>query len=139
MEIIVHRKFKKEGYTIGQMYIDGVPFCQTIEDTDRNLTQSMSEQEINAKKVYGKTAIPCGKYNVVLSFSNKFKKTLPEILNVKGWSGVRIHSGNTAQDSLGCIIVGENKVKGGVINSRVTMEKLMQRLQGQNNINLTIE
>ena len=138
MEILVKRLYKKSEYTIGKMYIDGVYFCDTVEDTDRGLSQNMKNSTIEAKKIYGKTAIPTGRYSVVLSYSNKFKKTLPLLKDVLGFSGIRIHSGNTAEDSLGCIIVGENKIKGGVINSRQTMEKLMYRLRNEKNITIEI-
>lgn len=138
MELKVVRKYKKSEYTIGKMYIDGVYFCDTVEDCDRGLSQKMSNSAIEARKVYGKTAIPVGRYSVVLSYSNKFKKTLPLLKDVPGFGGIRIHSGNTAEDSLGCIIVGENKIKGGVINSRQTMEKLMYRLRNEKNITIEI-
>ena len=139
MEILVKRKYRKTDYTIGAMFIDGVYFCDTVEDCDRGLSQAMSNSYNEARKVYGKTAIPIGRYRVVLSYSNKFKKTLPEIKDVMCFSGVRIHSGNTSDDSLGCIIVGENKIKGGVINSRVTLERIMAKLRGQKEIFITIE
>lgn len=139
MELKLNRLHKNPTYTIGKLYVDGVYFCDTVEDTDRGMTQQMSNSYNEARKVYGKTAIPVGRYRVVLSYSNKFKKSLPLLNDVMCFSGVRIHSGNTAEDSLGCIIVGENKIKGGVINSRATMERLMAKLRGQTNIWLTIE
>ena len=139
MELKLKRLYKKSDYTIGKLYVDGEYFCDTVEDTDRGLSQDMKNSTIDAKKIYGKTAIPTGRYSVVLSYSNKFKKTLPLLKDVLGFSGVRIHSGNTAEDSLGCIIVGENKIKGGVINSRATMERLMAKLRGQKEIYITIE
>lgn len=139
MELKVKRLYKKSEYTIGKMYINCEYFCDTVEDTDRGLSQNMKNSTIEGKKMYGKTAIPTGRYRVVLSYSNKFKKTLPLLKDVLGFGGIRIHSGNTADDSLGCIIVGENKIKGGVINSRQTMEKLMAKLRGQKEIYITIE
>lgn len=139
MEIKLKRLYKKSDYTIGKLLLNGEYFCDTVEDTDRGLTQSMSEEKILAIKVYGKTAIPTGRYDVALSYSPKFKRTLPLLLSVKGYSGIRIHNGNTEEDSLGCIIVGENKIKGGVINSRATMERLMAKLRGQTEIHITIE
>lgn len=139
MELKVKRLYKKDSYTIGKLYVNGEYFCDTVEDTDRGLTSTMSEEEIAKRKIYGKTAIPTGRYTVVVTYSPKFKKNLPLLLDVKGYSGVRIHSGNSAADSLGCPIVGENKVKGGVINSRVTIERLMTKLRLQTNIWLTIE
>ena len=139
MEILVKRKYRKTDYTIGAMFIDGVYFCDTVEDTDRGLTQNMKNSTIEAKKVYGKTAIPTGRYRVTLTYSNKFKRVLPLVNDVIGFLGIRIHNGVNADSSLGCIIVGENKIKGGVINSRVTMERLMTKLRGQKDIYITIE
>ena len=139
MEILVKRLYRKSEYTIGKMFVDGVYFCDTVEDCDRGLTQAMSEEKILAIKVYGKTAIPTGRYKVTLTYSPKFKKTLPLINDVNGFAGIRIHNGVNADSSLGCIIVGENKIKGGVINSRVTMERLMAKMRGQKEIYITIE
>lgn len=139
MELKVVRKYKKSEYTIGKMYINGEYFCDTVEDTDRGLTSEMTYEEIARRKVYGKTAIPTGRYDVALSYSPKFKRSLPLLLSVKGYSGIRIHNGKDANSSLGCIIVGENKIKGGVINSKATMEKLMAKLRGQKEIYITIE
>lgn len=128
MELILNRIAKKDTYTIGRLYVNGTYLCDTLEDKDRGLTKDMSVSEIQKKKVYGETAIPIGKYQVIMSYSNKFKKVLPLILNVPGYSGIRFHSGNTANDSLGCILVGQNKVVGKVINSRDTMNKLQKIL-----------
>lgn len=128
MIITLRRIAFKPKYTIGKLYIDGNYVCDTIEDTDRNLDDSMIEDEIKKKKVYGETAIPYGTYPVRITYSNKFKKMLPLVENVKGFSGIRIHSGNTEKDSLGCIIVGKNKKVGMVLDSRVTMDKLMDIL-----------
>lgn len=139
MEILVKRLYKKSEYTIGKMYINGEYFCDTVEDTDRGLSQNMSNSAIEARKVYGKTAIPIGRYKVTLTFSNKFKRVLPLINGVIGFAGIRIHNGVNADSSLGCVIVGENKIKGGVINSKATMEKLMAKLRGQKEIYITIE
>ena len=139
MEILVKRLYKNSAYTIGKMYIDGQYLCDTVEDCDRGLKQSMTPQQIAVQKVYGKTAIPTGRYKVTLTFSNKFKRVLPLVNDVIGFLGIRIHAGNTADDSLGCIIVGENKIKGGVVNSKVTLERLMAKLTGQTNILLTVE
>lgn len=124
MNITLNRIAKKPTYTIGKLYIDNKYFCDTLEDKDRGLTQSMSEAEIKSKKVYGETAIPSGTYEVIVSYSNKFKQYMPLLLNVKGFAGIRIHSGNTDKDSYGCILVGENSVVGKVLNSRNTYKKL---------------
>lgn len=128
MEIQVNRIARKDGYTIGRMSLNEVYFCDTLEDTDRGLNAAMSVDEILAKKVKAETAIPTGKYDVILTFSPRFKRVLPLLLSVKGYEGVRIHAGNTAEDTEGCLLVGENKIKGQVLNSRATLEKLMSVL-----------
>ena len=136
MKLKVDRKWKADTYTIGVLYINGIRFCETVEDKDRGLSSGMSLDDINSKKVYGETAIPTGTYKVILSVSNKFKTRawakkygglVPEILNVPGFSGARIHPGNTAQNSLGCLLPGENKIKGGVINSTKRYYELMDK------------
>ncbi len=129
MNIQLKRIAKKETYTIGKLYIDGVYFCDTIEDKDRGLNQAMSINDIKKKKVYGETAIPTGTYKLVIDYSNRFKKNMAHILNVPGYEGIRIHTGNSAKDSLGCIIVGKNKVVGKVIESRDTYNQLFPILQ----------
>lgn len=128
MEIRVKRIARKDGYTIGRMSLNNEYFCDTLEDTDRGLKSTMSEEEILSKKRKGITAIPTGKYDVILTFSPRFKRVLPLLLNVKCYEGVRIHAGNTAEDTEGCLLVGENKERGKVINSRATLEKLMSVL-----------
>ena len=130
MEIQVNRIARKDGYTIGRMSLNGVYFCDTLEDTDRGLNSTMSLEEILSKKRKRITAIPTGRYDVVLTFSPKFKRVLPLLLSVKGYEGVRVHAGNTAEDTEGCLLVGENKEKGKVLNSRATLEKLMSVLLG---------
>lgn len=139
MIITVRRIAMKDTYTIGKLYIDGVYFCDTIEDKDRGLDDSMEESTIKSRKVYGETAIPLGTYKVEITYSPKFKKNLPLLIGVKGFEGIRIHSGNTAKDSLGCIIVGRNKKVGMMLDSRATMTKLLKVLTStKENIWLTI-
>ena len=133
MEITVKRKFKSNNYTIGSLYIDGKYFCDTLEDIDRGLTDSMSDSYIATIKVINQTAIPIGTYKVTITYSNRFKKLLPLINNVKGFSGIRIHSGNTKEDTSGCILVGFNTEVGKVINSKVTYNKLFNLLQDKLN------
>nr|DAU81813.1 MAG TPA: Protein of unknown function (DUF2778) [Caudoviricetes sp.] len=128
MELNVKRIARKDGYTIGRLFINNEYFCDTLEDTDRGLKDTMQVNEILAKKVKAQTAIPTGKYDVILTFSPRFKRVLPLLLSVKGYEGVRVHAGNTNKDTEGCLLVGENKVKGQVINSRATLEKLMSIL-----------
>lgn len=119
-------------YCIGKFYIDGVYFCDTIEDTDRGLDDGMSEAEIKQKKVKGETAIPTGTYPVYITWSPKYQKPMPLLERVKGYSGIRIHSGNTAKNTEGCLIVGKNKEVGKVLESRKTYNELFQILNTTN-------
>ena len=126
MQILIQRHALKEGYTIGRMEINGKYFCDTLEDTDRGLRESMTEAEIAALKVKGATAIPTGTYRIDMQTrSPRFGRVLPRLLRVKGYAGVLIHSGNTAADTEGCILVGENRERGKVLNSRATLERLL--------------
>lgn len=138
MKLQLRRLYRKPEYSIGKLYIDGVYFCDTIEDTDRGLYSYMNLGEISKIKLMHETAIPYGKYKMRLSMSSRFRKVLPEIMNVPGFTGVRIHTGNTQNDSSGCLIVGKNTVKGKVTSSRVWMEKLMEKLKNQTNIEIEI-
>ena len=139
MILTLDRKYKLPTYTIGKLYIDGEYFCDTLEDKDRGLTDSMMVGEISKIKIKKETAIPTGTYKVTITYSNRFKKNMPLINDVKGFEGIRIHSGNTNQDTEGCILVGFNKIKGNVINSRDTYNKLFSILSKSNNITITIK
>lgn len=139
IKLRIKRIAKKPNYTIGKLYIDDKYYCDTLEDTDRGLKQTDSLEQIKAKKVYGNTAIPTGEYYVNLTYSPKFKRILPVIYDVKGYEGIRIHSGNTPADTLGCVLVGFNKVKGKVINSKDTLNQLIDILKDDDKIILTIE
>ena len=129
--ITIKRIAYRTNYTIGKLYVNGNYVCDTLEDKDRGLDDSLSVDYINKIKVFGKTAIPAGKYNVSITYSPHFKKNLPLVTNVKGFDGIRIHSGNTDKDTLGCILVGYNRVTGKVINSKEALAKLMSKLSGK--------
>ena len=139
MEIKVIRFYKGKDYTIGRMLIDGNYTCDVLEDKDRGLSDSMTIEEIKKKKVYGETAIPTGKYKVVLDYSPKFKKILPHVLDVKGFEGIRIHSGNDKEDTFGCLLVGYNRQKGKVLNSRNALAQVLTLMRHQDDITLIIE
>ena len=152
MEIKVERKWKKETYTIGRLYINGKFFCNTLEDMDRGLKQSDPITTIRKKKVYGETAIPTGKYKIEMNvvspkysavkwYQDLCKGKMPRLLNVPGFEGVLIHPGNTPLDTFSCILVGENKVKGKLINSRETFKNLYKQLRtaADNKEEITIE
>lgn len=138
MRLTLERRYKLKDYTIGRLFVDGVYFCDTLEDTDRGLTSSMSVTSIRAKKVAGKTSIPTGKYFVdMATVSPRFRLRkwakanggrVPRLQGVKGFEGVLIHPGNTAADTEGCIIVGKNKAKGKVLESVETYLELFERL-----------
>lgn len=118
MQITVTRNYKKPAYTIGRLYIDGAYICNTLEDTDRQLRQDMTTLQIRKLKIKGQTAIPTGTYEVTRTYSPRFKRQLPLVNNVPGFDGIRIHSGNTAKDTEGCILPGMNTRKGMVTDSR---------------------
>lgn len=142
LNLLLQRIYTCSTYTIGRLYQifpggNQKYICDTIEDTDRGLDDSMLEKEIKNKKVYSETAIPTGKYQITLDIqSPKYSKIkyyknfcggyLPRLLGVKGFDGILIHKGNTAADSAGCILPGYNKVKGKVINSQIAWEDLMK-------------
>lgn len=152
MELLLTRIAKKDKYTIGRLYIDGVYFCDTIEDKDRGLLQNTPLYTIQSIKIQDKTAIPLGRYKVAMNIVSKrlSKKAfyrqyasggkVPRLLNVPGFEGILIHTGNTAEDSSGCIIVGKNKKVGMVLDSTVTFIQLYRKLQSAtNDIYITIK
>lgn len=126
MKLELYRKYRKNGYTIGLLYADGKFVCNTLEDTDRGLTSAMSERQIASIKVKGKTAIPTGTYPIIVTYSPRFKKQMPLLCNTKNFEGVRIHSGNTANDTEGCILCGKNTEVGKVTSSRIWTEKVYE-------------
>lgn len=154
MELKIQRKYKKDAYTIGNLYVNGEWFCNSLEDKDRGLSSTMPVEEIKKKKVYGETAIPTGRYIVRMDIVSPkyasydwYKKNvqgrMPRLETVKGFSGILIHPGNSALDSCGCILVGFNKQKGKVLESRATFWKLWNILEAakkrKETIYLTIE
>ena len=128
MKVLLDRKWKKKDYTIGEWIVDGKKMCNSMEDRDRGLQQYMNDGEIAMLKEYGETAIPTGKYKVTMTYSPKYKRMMPQVMNVKGFAGVRIHSGNTAKDSLGCILLGDNDKKGWISNSRKRCQEFEEML-----------
>ena len=133
MELILERIAKRKTYTIGRLaiikevseeyktYEEEEYFCDTLEPTWR-------DYEHGAYKVKGRSAIPEGRYAVVISFSPKFKQWLPILLGVPKFDGIRIHAGNTAADTEGCILVGKNKLVGQVVDSRIWLHRLKQKI-----------
>ena len=128
MKLEVKRHYKGPQYTIGRMYADGVYLCDTLEDTVRP----------DGKKIAGQTAIPAGTYPVRITYSPRFKKMLPMLDNVPNFTGVRIHTGNTSEDTEGCILVGYNRVKGRVCDSRAAFRRLFALLEKAGQIEIKI-
>jgi len=121
MIITLVRIAKKSNYTIGKLFINGEYYCDTLEDKVRDLD--------NEEKIAGKTAIPEGQYKVIVNRSPKFKRELPRLLDVPYFDGILIHRGNTPEDTSGCILVGENKEVGKVINSTPYEVKLTKMIK----------
>lgn len=122
MKLILKRIALRTTYTIGRLYVDGKYFCDTLEDTVRDLNKD-GKFDNGEKKVYGKTAIPYGTYEIKWTYSPRFKKYTPQLMNVPSFEGIRIHAGNTSADTEGCLILGKNKQVGKVLNSRATINK----------------
>lgn len=140
--LILHRKFKGPEYTIGKLYRKSgkneVYMCDILEDTVRNSIKTALHSFI---KVYGKTAIPYGTYEITRTYSNRFKKMLPLLLNVPHFEGIRIHPGNTAADTEGCLLPGLNKVKGQVVESRAhfaTLDQWIEKCLAKGKVYITI-
>lgn len=132
MKLTLIRTDLLKGKTFGLLDIDGEFFCHTLEDEDRRLETNPTG------KVYGETAIPRGSRVVVLDFSHRFKQTMPHVLGVPQFDGIRIHPGNTAEDTHGCILVGKARTADGLSRSREAYEALMDRLTGAKNITLEV-
>jgi hypothetical protein len=139
MKLTLKRIALKDSYTIGRLYIDGKYFCDTCEDVVRDLNRDGDLNDAGEGKVYGKTAIPYGRYEITMKVqSPKYsqrasyawcKGYLPRLINVPHFDGILIHSGNDETHSYGCLCVGENKVKGQVINSMATLKRLIPILK----------
>lgn len=153
MELKLKRKAKRDTYVIGDLSVNEVYFSNTLEDTDRGLTSDMTDEQIEQIKQKGITAIPTGRYKVVMNIqSPKFSKYkqyefcdgyLPRLVDVPGFEGILIHIGNYPKDTDGCILVGKNTVKGAVMESTATFKELYDILKNADeageDIYITIE
>lgn len=122
MKLTLKRIALRSTYTIGRLYVDGNYFCDTLEDTVRDLNKN-GKFDNGEKKVRAKTAIPYGTYEIKWTYSPRFKKYTPQLMNVPSFSGIRIHAGNTSADTEGCLLLGQNQKVGMVLNSRATINK----------------
>lgn len=155
MKLLVERNWKKEGYTIGKLYVDGEFFCNTLEDKDRGLKNTMALAEIKKLKVAGTTAIPTGTYSINMNvisprysskdwyIKNCHGAKMPRLEEVPGFIGILIHPGNTAAETDGCLLVGKNDVKGMVTKSKEYFLQLYNKMyaayQRGENIEITIK
>ena len=117
MKIKVDRIYKGESYTIGKMYLNGEYFCDTLEDAIRPV------------KIPNETAIPAGTYKVEVTYSPRFKRNLPLLIDVPNYTGIRIHNGSNKDHTSGCILVGFNTAKGKLTDSRKTSDQLTNLLK----------
>lgn len=122
MKLELKRDTFTEKTTIGKLYLDGLEFAHTLEDTDRKL-------EDGGVKVFGKTCVSRGTYEVTIDWSKKFNKLMPHILNVPQFEGIRIHAGNYDKDTEGCILVGSTRGNDFIGDSRITFESLFKELE----------
>jgi hypothetical protein len=129
MELELIRKTRSNNSTIGELSINGNFECYVLEDKDRGLKKDMTLSELVSKKIHGQTAIPEGRYEIAITFSNRFKKMLPLLLDVPAFAGIRIHAGNSAADTEGCLLPGKNKSADSVSSSRIAFTSLYDKLK----------
>ena len=134
MNITVERDVFNKDWTQGKLYVNDAFLCYTLEDTDRFLEVGSKED-----KIKGSTAIPRGVYKLTLSMSNRFKKTLPEVLNVPYFTGIRVHAGNTKDDTDGCILVGLHRTEDGVVTQSQMALGILMKLLDKAASEITIE
>ena len=152
MKIKVERRWPKATYTIGRFYIDGILYCNTLEDTDRGLKQTDSLAYIKSRKVANETAIPKGTYGVAMNVTSpKYSASawywklcqgkVPRLLNVPGWEGVLLHTGNNALQTAGCILLGKNTKVGQLTDSKACFQKIYKLMKAayDNGEEITIE
>jgi len=129
MELQLKRETFTEQSTIGTLTIDGVFESFILEDRDRGLNDTLTLEQILKVKVYGKTAIPYGRYEIDWTMSARFKVFMPILLNVKGYAGIRIHKGNTEIDSLGCLLCGTRKITNRITESTLATKNLYAKIE----------
>lgn len=133
MKLLLKRDIFTDKSTISRLYVDGIIECWVLEDRDRGLHQGMSLNEIKKLKIPNVTAIPRGTYEVIINLSQRFKKYLPLLLDIPGFAGVRIHPGNTPENTEGCLLPGMSKGQDKVFESRIAYDSLFQKIQGAKN------
>ena len=129
MELKLVRKTFTEVSTIGELSINGTFFCYVLEDKVRDLNNDGDLLDKGEEKVCGKTAIPKGKYEVIINYSERFKQQMPLLLNVKGFEGIRIHVGNTDVDTHGCLLLGKTKGNNFIGESKTAYAQFLAKLK----------
>jgi hypothetical protein len=129
MELQLKREIFTDESTIGSLTIDGKFECYILEDKDRGINNTLTLEQILRVKVYGKTCIPYGRYEIDWTMSARFKVMMPILLNVVGWSGIRIHKGNTEIDSLGCLLCGTRKKSNMITESTLATRNLYAKIE----------
>lgn len=129
MEILVDRDMRTPNATTSTLSLNGAFECFILEDVDRGLKHDMPLDEIARIKVHGKTCIPSGRYEVTITFSDRFQKPLPLLMNVPGFAGIRIHSGNVAADTEGCLLPGQARAHDSVSSSRAAFAPLFAKIK----------
>ena len=127
MKLELQRYALKDTYTIGKLFINGVYECDVLEDKVRDLNHD-GKFDDGEVKVFAQTAIPYGTYQIDITYSERFKRLLPLLENVPEFDGIRIHPGNTAADTHGCLLVGHNTAVGVVTDSKKAFDKLFPKL-----------
>ena len=130
MKLVLKRFEYAKTYTVGKLYINGTFYCYTLEDTVRP----------KGEKIDGQTAIPTGTYPVIIDVSNRFKRRLPHVLNVPGFEGIRIHTGNSSADTQGCILLGSTwGGKDFIANSKAAFDPLFAKMELEKEIELVVQ
>lgn len=140
MKLKVERRWPKVTYTIGRLYIDGIFYCNTLEDYDRGLKQTDPLRDIQRRKIAGETAIPKGTYEVAMNvtspkyagvawYYNFCRGKMPRLKDVPGFDGILIHPGTSALDTKGCILVGKNTKVGKLTDSRVCFQEIYKLMK----------
>ncbi|HMK20113.1 MAG TPA: DUF5675 family protein, partial [Chitinophagaceae bacterium] len=129
MELELTRSVKTNKSTIGELTVNGVFECFILEDKDRGLRKDMPISELIVMKIKTRTAIPTGRYEIVVSFSDKFQKMLPLLLDVPAFAGIRIHPGNTDANTEGCLLPGKTKSPDMIGSSRVAFTALFDKIK----------
>jgi len=124
IEFTLKRHYLAPAYTIGKLSLPDYIICDTLEDKVRDYNHDGDLLDAGEEKIFGETAIPFGRYRIIVTYSPKFKRRLPLLLEVMHFEAIRIHNGTNATHSHGCILVGENKIKGGLVNGKTYMDLL---------------